>query len=144
MNYVESALAVSQARVGIVPDRQGSHADFIQALRILGADFSTPLDAANDDQSCRINIQALFFVCSRETWEQVFGALHDVEDHSISGMDGSIRAWKCQCVDGWILCMGHLRLHAVHEPLVVLARICWGLVETELNELCGLWASTRC
>lgn len=123
MSYVENALTISGTRPRSISGWRGNHTDFIEALRILGTRFSSWHSHFDGDLRVDRNIQGVFLTCSRETWDWVFGQPQNVLDYHAVLSHRPFQTWDCLCVDGRVLCVGHLYQQLDGVPRVVLARV---------------------
>ena len=124
MSYVEDALSILQTQPRSVPSWRGNHTDFVEALRVLEAQFSAWHHSSLDgDCPSGRNIQAVFLTCSRETWDCCFGRPRNVLDHHTALAHNPIQTWDVLCTDGRVQCVGHLYQQIDGVQKVVLARV---------------------
>ncbi|TXT24110.1 MAG: UDP-N-acetylglucosamine pyrophosphorylase, partial [Planctomycetota bacterium] len=123
MSYVENARTISQARPRSIQGQRGSQADFVQALRVLGARFPAWRSRFDGTHRNGHDFHGVFLSCSRETWDWVFGPPHNVVNHHMALAHQPFQAWECRCADGNVLCLGHLFRRDDGVPWVVLARM---------------------
>ena len=102
----------------------GSKADFIQALRILGAGLPNASFLYEYGYPGSREIQRVFLSCPLGTWRRVFGKPESVIDHCENLANMPLQTWEHECLDGTIICIGHLFERVPGEPWVILARVC--------------------
>lgn len=134
MSYVENALTVSRARPRVIPGRHGSQADFVQALRVLGARFRSSHSRFDGHPESGQDSHGVFLSCSQETWDWVFGPPQNIVDHRTEFTHRPFQAWDCACADGNVLCLGHLFKTDDGVPWVVLARMYFFLSSASFSQ----------
>lgn len=68
------------------------------------------------------DIQGIHLSCSRVEWEQRFGPPVNVLDHDAAHARLTIQTWDQPCIDGYVLCVGHLHRGLAGDSWVVLIR----------------------
>ena len=126
MNYIENALTASDTLdfAVISQEDRGTKADFIQALRILGARVRKAFFLYQHGSAECHEIRVAVLSCRRRTWTMVFGTPANIMDRRDAMTNMPLQTWEHQCRDGKITCVGHLFDRVPDGPWVILARAC--------------------
>ena len=133
MSYVENALTISRARPRTIKGQRGSQADFVQALRVLGARFLTwhatlmaILEVATTFQECSSVVLARL-----GNGADFFWPAQPPIDHHAASVPRPFQAWGCYCPTV-ICCVSDMFFSRIREFGVVFARMCFLLCSSRL------------
>jgi hypothetical protein len=79
----------------------GTRDDFVSAMKSLGATVEAAKCAGPSYDPLRVLLR-----CSTDRWVQVFGPVRILAVQFGPGGQAAFQAWKYQCADGAVLCIG--------------------------------------
>jgi hypothetical protein len=114
--------AVSDISIGACRMSQG---EFLRTLRRLGAKPKVRY-CQFDAESRRIQeIQHVYLRCRLDQWARVFGEPEAVSPGYDSTNGTAVRTWRQRCVEGPVMCIGHLYEHPSGVRWVIVTRVCF-------------------
>jgi hypothetical protein len=99
--------------------------DFLQMLHRLGAGSELNRRQLDSETWEMEGIQHVYLHCRYDQWLQAFGEPDMVSSGFASAIGTTVHAWRHRCVDGPVMCIGHLPEPPSEVGWVIVFRICF-------------------